>query len=317
MKQTHLDSPRNNMVSHNDSNAFSRYSTRNRLRLALAITLTFLAVEAVGGILTHSLALLSDAGHMLTDVTSLGLSVIALRLASKPRTPEKTYGFYRAEILAAFVNGATLVFIALYIFYEAYQRLGNPPEVKSLPMLIIAGIGLLANVLTGSVLFKVKGHNLNIRGAYLHVLSDVIGSLGAMAAGVVMLLTRWYYADTIISIAICLLIGYSSINILRQSIHILMEGAPGDIDSREVQEVLRSIEGVESVHDLHIWTITSGKDALSGHITVRGNVTTENLQQLLGQIADTLRERFGIAHTTVQIEPKAFDVEGDFYVRKE
>ncbi len=317
MKQMHLDSPRNNMVSHSDSQEFSRYNSRSRLRLALAITLTFLAVEAIGGILTHSLALLSDAGHMLTDVTSLGLSLIAMRLAGKPRTPEKTYGFYRAEILAAFVNGATLVLIALYIFYEAYQRLGNPPEVKSVPMVIIAGVGLLANVLTGSVLFKAKGHNLNIRGAYLHVLSDAIGSLGAIAAGVIMLLTRWYYADTIISIAICLLIAYSSINILRQSIHILMEGTPSDIDYREVQEVLYSIKGVESVHDLHIWTITSGKDALSGHITVRGNVTTENLQQLLGQIADTLRERFGIAHTTVQIEPKAFDVESDFYVRKE
>jgi len=309
-----MDSPCK--MKQHDSHELTRKSSRNRLRLALAITITFFSVEAIGGFLTNSLALLSDAGHMLTDVTSLGLSLIAMRLANKPRTPEKTYGFYRAEILAAFINGATLVFIALYIFYEAYQRFGSAPEVKSLPMLIVAGVGLLANVLTGSLLFRAKEDNLNIRGAYLHVLSDAIGSLGAIAAGAIMLLTKWYYADTIISLLICLLIAYSSIKILRESINILMEGTPSGIDYTEVEKALCSIEGVESVHDLHIWTITSGKDALSGHITVRGNVTTENIQQLLGYITDTLRERFGISHTTIQIEPKAFDVERDFYVQK-
>jgi cobalt-zinc-cadmium efflux system protein len=292
----------------------ARHSSQKRLRLALTITLTFLAAEAIGGILTNSLALLSDAGHMLIDVTSLGVSLIALRLANRPTTPEKTYGFYRAEILAAFINGASLVFIALYIFYEAYQRLGTPPQVKSLPMLIIATVGLAANLLTGAVLFRAKEDNLNIRGAYFHVFSDAIGSLGAIAAGIIMLLTQWYYADTVISIFICGLIAYSSVKILRESTNILMEGTPSAIDYGEVKETLCSIDGVESVHDLHIWTITSGKDTLSGHITVRGNATTENIQQLLERIRHVLQQKFGVSHTTIQIEPKAFDVSDDFYI---
>lgn len=278
------------------------HSNKKALAIALGITTIFLAAEIVGGILTNSLALLADAGHMLTDVASLVLALLAMRFAARPATPKKTFGYYRAEILAAFVNGLTLVLIALYIFYEAFQRFQAPPEVKSAPMLVVAVLGLLANLASAYVLSRSEGENLNIRGAFLHVLADVLGSVGAIAAGLIMLLTSWYLADAIISIFIGLLILLSSWRLMRESVNILMEGVPARIDSEAVQKTLLNVRGVAQVHDLHVWTLTSGFDALSAHVVITPDVDAQQHRKILEELHAVAHQNFDIEHTTFQLE---------------
>lgn len=271
------------------------------LAIALAITGTFLVIEVIGGLWTNSLALLADAGHMATDVAALGLSLFAVWLARRPATPQRSFGYYRAEVLAALVNSATLVLIALYIFWEAYQRIGEPPEVDSAPMLVVAVGGLIANAASAWVLTRGGGHthNLNMRGALLHVVGDMLGSIGAIAAALVMLLTGWYLADPLLSAAIGLLILISSWRLLKESVNVLLEATPGHIDAEEVRAAVGAVEGVEDLHDMHIWTVTSGMIAMSGHLELSG---TRDWHEVLVEVSCLLQDRFGIAHATLQPE---------------
>lgn len=274
---------------------------RRPLIIALLITALFLVVEFVGGLITGSLALMADAGHMATDVAALALSLFAIWLARRPATPERSYGFARAEVLAALVNAATLVAISIYIFWEALNRIGEPPEIESGPMLLVAVAGLAANAASAWVLMRGGGHeqNLNTRGAFLHVVGDMLGSLGAIAAALVMLATGWYLADPLLSAAIGLLILWSSWRLFRESVEVLLETTPKGIDATEVRTALSQVEGVTGVHDLHIWTVTSGLIAMSGHVEV---TSAREWHDLLDQCTRLLRERFGIAHVTLQPE---------------
>ena len=283
---------------------------RRPLLIALLITATFLVVEVIGGLLTNSLALLADAGHMVTDVAALGLSLFAIWLASRPATAERSFGFYRAEVLAALVNSATLIAISIYIFWEAFQRLGEPPDVKSGPMLVVAVAGLVANAASAWVLMRGGGHeeNLNTRGAFLHVVGDMLGSVGAIVAALIMLATGWYLADPILSALIGMLILWNSWRLLRESVDVLLEATPPAIDPLTVRRAVVEVPGVSGIHDLHIWTVTSGFIAMSGHIEVTGE---RPWRDVLGEVNVLLRDRFGIAHVTLQPEDPS-DVDDPF-----
>jgi cobalt-zinc-cadmium efflux system protein len=260
-----------------------------------------MALEFVGGLLTNSLALLSDSGHMLSDASALALSLVAFWFAARPSSPSKTYGFYRFEILAALFNGVALFVIAGFIVWEAVQRFNHPPEVASGSMMAIAAVGLAANLASAWTLMRqgdVK-RNVNLRSAYLHVLGDALGSVGAIAAGIVMMAFGWYAADPIISVLVAVLILKSAWGIIQHTIHILMEGTPLTIDQAEVKEALLSIEGVKDVHDLHIWTITSGFDSLSCHMLVEDGT---DCQDVLQSAIRLIEQRFRIEHTTIQVE---------------
>jgi cobalt-zinc-cadmium efflux system protein len=276
-----------------------RHSPARELGVALAITTGFFVIEVVGGLLTGSLALLADAGHMLTDVAALSLALFALWISRRPVSARRSYGYYRIEILAALVNGVALVLIAFYIFWEAIERLQHPPEVQSLPMLAVAGLGLLANLATLGILGHESHANLNVRAAVLHILGDLFGSVGALGAGALMFLTGWYLADPLLSIAIGALILWSAWGLVVESVDILLEATPRHIDASEVADALASVEGVIEVHDLHIWTLTSGYLALSAHAVVPDYSRAE---QVLRELAALLHDRYGIEHATIQIE---------------
>lgn len=271
------------------------------LIIALFITAGFMVVEFIGGLLTNSLALLADAGHMLTDVAALALALFAIWLAKRPATPERSFGFLRAEVLAAFINAATLVVLSVFIFIEAFRRFGEPPEVDSTPMLVVAFLGLGANVASAWVLSRGGGHqhNLNTRGAFLHVIGDMLGSVGAIVAALVMLGTGWYLADPILSTAIGLLILRSAWRLLRESVDVLLDATPAGVDAGDVRHALSDVDGVCGVHDLHIWTVTSGLDSMSAHVQVDD---TRPWNEILVDLTDEMRDRFGIAHVTVQPE---------------
>lgn len=274
---------------------------RRPLAIALGITASFLVIEVIGGLLTNSLALLADAAHMLTDVIALALSLFAVWLAAKPATARRSFGYLRAEVLAALVNAGSLIAISIYIFWEAFQRLGDPPDVDSGPMLLVAIAGLGANAVSAWVLMRGGGHqdNLNTRGAYLHVVGDMLGSAGAILAAVIMLLTGWYLADPLLSAGIGVLILWSSWRLLRESADVLLEATPASIDPAEVRAAVEQVEGISGVHDLHIWTVTSGLIALSAHVDVTG---ARPWHETLLELTELLREQFGIAHVTVQPE---------------
>src|ERR1043166_9420086 len=270
------------------------------LKAALFISATFLIAEFFGALYTNSLALLADAGHMLTDVAALSLSLFAVRFASKRATPRKTYGFYRVEILAALLNGVLLILIALYIFYEAFHRFRNPPEVKADWMLVVAAVGLLANLTSAYILFGKHHESLNVRGAFFHVLSDAIGSVGAILASIAILVSGYQIADSSISVLVAVLILWSSWILIRDAVDILLEGTPSHINIVSLREQLGRVAGVESVHDLHVWTLTSGMLAMSCHVVAQddGLSRTEHLTRVNG----IARQRFHIDHTTIQIE---------------
>jgi cobalt-zinc-cadmium efflux system protein len=288
--------------SHNHSHEHNHRPGSRHLIVVLSITAIYMLAEFLGGLFTNSLALLADAGHMLSDVGSMTLSVIAMRFASKPRTSSMTYGYFRAEILAAMANGITLVVVAIVIVYQALLRLQAPPEVQSAPMLVIATLGLLVNLTGAWILFGKKDENLNVHGAFLHIVADTLGSVGAIAAGVAMLVAGWYLADPIVSLFVALLILVSSGRLLRESLKILMEGAPSHIDTKELEATIRSVPGIRDVHDLHVWTVTSGFDAVSVHIGVTNCDTMADGQELLTNVRSLIKERHGIEHTTIQIE---------------
>lgn len=267
--------------------------------MVLALTLTYMLAEAVGGFVTNSLALLSDAGHMLADVASLGLALLALRFATRPVTPRKTYGYYRMEILAALANGTTLVIISLLIAYEAFHRIRNPEVVKGFELMFIAGGGLVVNLISAVMLHSASEENLNVRGAFLHVIGDALGSVGAIVAGVVIWQWGWTLADPLISALMCLLIIYSSWQLVRESVNILLEGTPSHINIGSLVETMESVPGVSSVHDLHCWTISSGMDALSAHVTIESDASHKTTLDIL---QERLRAGFNIGHLTIQIE---------------
>lgn len=278
-----------------------REGNKKGLLIALLITTGIMLLEFFGGLLTNSLALLSDAGHMLSDASSLFLSFLAIWFASRPPSANKTYGYYRFEILAALFNGVTLFIIAFFIIMEAIQRFSQPPTVASGTMMVIAVIGLLANMISAIALLR-KGdvdNNVNLRSAYLHILGDALGSVGAIIAGFFMLFFDWYVADPIISVVVALLILKSGWGVIKNSIHILMEGTPSTISQADVKRELEGMAGVIDVHDLHIWTITSGLDTLSCHLLIDDK---SNSQEILQLAIDRLKEKFNIDHTTIQIE---------------
>ncbi|HJQ27296.1 MAG TPA: cation diffusion facilitator family transporter [Blastocatellia bacterium] len=284
---------------HDHDHHHSHASNRRRLVVVMALTVAYMLAEAIGGFVTNSLALLSDAGHMLADVASLGLALLALWFAARPITAKKTYGYYRMEILAALANGVALVVISLLIAYEAVHRLRQPEAVKGFELMLIAGGGLLVNALSAWLLHGAAEANLNMRGAFLHIIGDVLGSVGAIIAGVSIWRWGWTMADPIISFVICALIVFSSWQLIRESVNILLEGTPSHISVRAVVEAMHAVRGVADVHELHIWTISSGKEALSAHVTLEAGAphraTLEALQQ-------ALRAQFNITHVTIQIE---------------
>jgi cobalt-zinc-cadmium efflux system protein len=270
------------------------------LKWAFGITAAILVAEAVGGWLTNSLALLSDAGHMLSDAASLGLSLMAMHFAKRPASTSKSYGYRRLEILAALANGVALFVIAVAISWEAVHRMVAPPPIASLPMMGIASVGLLANLASAWVLLHrgdVKD-NLNLRSAYLHVLGDALGSVGAILAGALMYFYGWYIADPIVSVVVALLILRGAWGVVSQSLHILMEGTPTGSDIEAMIASLETIPGVCNVHDVHVWTVTSGYDVFSCHLVVCKGT---NITKVVATGAELLERQFGIRHTTIQV----------------
>ena len=283
---------------HNHDHAHNHRSNRRRLIAVLALTFAYMLAEAIGGFVTNSLALLSDAGHMLADVASLVLALLALWFVARPATAKKTYGYYRMEILAALANGSALVVISLLISYEAFQRIKSPEVVNGFEVMLIAIGGLAVNVVSAFVLHSASEENLNMRGAFLHVMGDALGSVGAIVAGVVIWRGGWVLADPLISIAMCLLIIYSSWRLIRESVNILLEGTPSHINVRAVAVAMNQVAGVTDVHDLHVWTISSGMEALSAHVTLEAGVSH---RAALEALQERLRSEFNIGHVTIQI----------------
>ena len=275
---------------------------QRRLLIVLALTAVFMVVEFIGGWLSNSLALMADAAHMLSDVAALGLSIFALWFARRPATAAKTYGYMRAEILAALVNGAALVAIAVVILWQAYVRLRAPEAVEGGLMLVVAIIGFLVNVVAAVLLHGSSGHSLNVRGAYLHVLGDLLGSAGAILAALIILATGWLAADPVISAFVAVLILFGSWRLVKESVDVLLEATPTHIDLRAVRAAIARIEGVEDVFDLHVWTVTSGFIAMSGHVTI---ADLKDYSRILESIHTAMHTDFRIEHVTVQIEHRA------------
>jgi len=277
-----------------------------RLKLALGLTFAYMLAEAVGGWYANSLALIADAGHMLADVAALCLTLAAFWFASRPATSRKTYGYYRLEILAAFVNGIALAVISLWVIYEAALRWQSPPAVHGFVLTSIAAGGLLVNLFAAWLLGSEKDLNLNMRAAWLHVLGDLLGSAAAIVAGLLILGFGWLAADPIVSILISIVIIYSSWRLILDSVNILLEGTPSHIDLAAVESAILSTNGVGGVHDLHVWTISSGMDALSAHICHDGSI---GHSELLATVRDTLHEQFSIDHLTIQMETLSLEAE--------
>lgn len=291
------DAPQAHGSAGQAGSATGRYA--RRLAWTLALTGAFLVVEVAAGFWTGSLALLADAGHMLTDVAGLALALFAAWIASRPPTPAKSYGYYRVEILAALANGVLLLGVAALILYEAYRRLLAPPDVQGPPMLVVGAAGLAVNLVGMWLLHRGAGESLNVRGAYLEVVSDALGSIGVLVAGALVITTGWRLADPLIGAAIGAFIVPRTWSLLRQSVDILLEATPAHIDLIEVARAMRAVAGVREVHDLHVWTLTSGKHAMSGHVVVDDIATSDRVVRELHAL---LHDRFDIEHTTVQVE---------------
>jgi cobalt-zinc-cadmium efflux system protein len=294
---------------HGHSHGLAQGSARNRRRLAwtLALAAVYMVAELVGGLMANSLALLADAGHMLSDVGALALSLFAVWMAQKPATPRRTYGYYRTEILAALANAATLIAISLLIFVEAFRRFHAPQPVMGLTVMWIAAGGLAVNVIGLLVLHGGKDESLNVRGAWLHMLTDALGSVGAILGGAAVWAFGWTWADPAVSVAIAVLVLYSSWHLLRESVGVLLEGTPPHIDLEAVRGAMLNVDGVEEVHDLHVWTITSGLDAMSGHVVVGERALRRASGEILSDLHCLLHDRFGLHHLTIQIEPRDFE----------
>lgn len=289
--------------NHDHGHSHSHSANKKTLTISLIIITAYMAIEVIGGLLTNSLALLADAGHMLSDAVSLFIALMAFKFSSKVADYGKTYGYKRFEILAAVINGATLILISGYIIYEAIERFQNPPEIQSSGMLIVAFVGLLVNVLVAWIMIRgadVK-ENLNMRGAYLHVISDMLGSVGAIIAALLIMFFGWGWADPLASVIVSILVLRSGYYVTKSSVHILMEGTPENVEVEKVTEKILKTDGVIGMHDLHIWTITSGLNALTCHLVVDGKKTIGESETLLRKVEHTL-EHLNIHHVTIQLE---------------
>ena len=293
-------------MSHEHEHSHSHSGNKKVLRVSFIVIAVFMVVEIVGGLLTNSLALLSDAGHMFSDAAALGLSLLAFHFGERPGSRSNTFGYQRFEILAALLNGLTLMLIAVWIVYEAVGRFANPPEIATTGMLVVSVIGLLVNIFVAWYMHRGGDteENINMRGAYLHVLGDLLGSVGAIAAAVLMMAFGWRWADPLASVIVALLIAKSGWGVLKSSSHILMEGAPANIHCDDIVAEIKKVNGVESVHDLHIWTITSGLHALSCHIVVDGSLSVAEAEQIVYEVEHQLQHQ-NISHVTVQTESRA------------
>lgn len=285
---------------HHGHDHHHHHTTNQRaLFLAFLLIATFMIVEVVGGLWTNSLALLSDAGHMLSDAAALGLSFLAVRFGARQATPDRTFGYRRFEILAAFVNGLTLLVISIYIIIEAYKRLFAPPEIMSEGMLVIAIVGLVVNVLAAWILMRGERDNLNVRSALLHVFGDLLGSVGAITAALLILIFGWTLADSIASLFVAVLILISGYRVTRDAVHILMEGAPHEVDVVAMQNELLRVDGVNEIHDLHVWSITSNEYAVTCHVLI--DETTDD-QAVLHDVTNRINRFGAFERSTVQIE---------------
>lgn len=289
-------------MGHNHQFKEMRQKSKSRIALVLSMILLFMIVEVVVGILSHSLALLADAGHMLTDVGGLILALVAIWFTGKPATSEKTYGYYRSEILAGFINALVFVGVSILIIGEAYERLQAPPEVAPLPVLFVAMLGLVVNAVSLKILNEFKGGSINVRAAYLEILGDSLISIGVMASSIIIYFTHWYAADPVVSGIIGLMILPRTWLLLSECTNILMEGTPGHIDLAALRKSLLSVEGVIEVHDIHVWTITSGLDSMSGHVRIDPNAEAV---AVLDRVNKILKDDFHLHHTTIQVEQAA------------
>lgn len=292
--------------SHSSHSHVRASESRRKLTMVLVLTSIYMIAEVIGGWLTGSLALLADAGHMLADVAALALALIAAWFGSRPATSNKTFGYYRLEILAALVNGVALIVISILILYEAYQRWSAPPVVQGSAVMLVASGGLAINLISAWILHGRHEIDLNMRGAWLHVLSDALGSLGAIVAGAVMWLYGWFAADPLFSALIGVLIVWSSWRLIRESTNVLLEGTPAHINLAAVEDSILQTDGVSNVHDLHVWTITSGREALSAHVIHAYEVSQP---ELLKELRTKLHDRFGVDHLTIQMETPDFEDE--------
>lgn len=287
------------MAPGHDHTQHTRATGARALAWTLALVGTFAVVEIVGGILTGSLALLADAGHMLSDGLSLALALFAIWLGRRPATPTRSFGYRRAEILAAFVNGLTLVAVAVWILVEAYRRLDDPPEVTGGWMLAVAAAGLAVNLVGAAILLGSGRESLNVEAAFRHVVADALGSIGVIVAALVIVTTGWLVVDPLVSAVIAALVLASAVGVLRESTHVLLEGTPPGMRGTDVEQAVLAVPGVASVHDLHVWSITSGFVALSAHVLVRPG---EDCHARRRDVERALADRFGITHTTLQVE---------------
>ncbi len=276
-------------------------SIKRKLTIALAIASAITLLEFFGGLLSNSIALLSDAGHMLSDVMAIALSLIAIRLASRQHTHKLTYGYHRAEVLAALANGVMLAIIAAILFREAYMRLWNPPSIDIAILIGVAAIGLAANISMAVILKDAQKTSIGARSAFLHVFYDTISSIGVIIAGVIVAATQIFVVDPIIAFMIAGLIVRGAVSILKESIHILLEGAPSGVNMQKIIAEIKNVSGVQDIHDLHVWTISSGLNACSGHVIVKDQTVSESAR-IIDEIGSILKTKFKISHTTIQIE---------------
>ncbi|MFO1353781.1 MAG: cation diffusion facilitator family transporter [Acinetobacter sp.] len=286
---------------HDHSHAVVTEGNARKLTIALILTTTFLVIEFIAGIITQSLALLSDAAHMFTDAAALAIALAAIQIAKRPADNKRTFGYQRFEILAALFNASMLFFVAMYILYEAYQRFTQPPEIQSLGMLIVASIGLVINLISMKILMSSAADSLNVKGAYLEVLSDALGSVGVIIGAIIIYFTNWYWVDTIIAVAIGFWVLPRTWILLKQSINILLEGVPEEVDIEKLRNDLLALDGVESIHQLKVWAITSKNI----HLTVHLFAPNADRKQLHYAAAEMLSHEHGIAEVTLQIEDDA------------
>ncbi|MFP3880234.1 MAG: cation diffusion facilitator family transporter [Dehalococcoidia bacterium] len=272
-----------------------------RLKIAIGIVLAIMGAEIIGGILSGSLALLGDAGHMFVDSLALGLSLLAMTLARRPATATKTFGYYRFEILAALANGTILVLVSFYIFYEAYQRFLDPPVVAIPLMLAVAAIGLFANLGGVILLNKASHRSLNVKAAFWHIIGDTMSSVGVIIAGIVILFTGWYIADAVVAVVIGAIILWGAVRIVMESADVLLEAVPKHIEMAQVIDVIKNVSGVNEVHDIHVWTLTSNIYALSAHLVIHDQMGSRSVD-IVRAVKQELARRFNISHTTLQIE---------------
>ncbi len=286
-------------MSAGHAHAIPETKKETTLWIAFGLTSTFLIAEAVAGILLNSLALIADAAHMFTDAAALGIAMAAIRIAKRPADARRTYGYHRFEILAATFNALLLFAVAIYILYEAYQRFKSPADVQTVGMLIVAALGLIINLISMRLLSSGKDSSLNIKGAYLEVWSDMLGSLGVIVAAIVIKFTGWAWVDTVVAAGIGLWVLPRTWILLKESLNILLEGTPDGLSLNDVEKVILQLEGVEEVHDLHVWVLTSGKNSLTAHV-VHSPETSP--QAVVANLKLVVAEKFSVFHTTIQCE---------------